>query len=243
MKNKFSLKIVIILSFLCIVFFSSSIYLLIIKKDNSIELEKYINLFETMSLITEENINECIGGEYKEGYYKNSIDSINYYLNLISFLDTNQEVYFNHITNFYSVEKEQMKKILNSYNTYNEDEKLFLIKWLKYISLQRMYEERLLAYFPFDRVKINQQYPLKGDTIRLGEIYSVAIPFCCFNSRFQPFLILDGDTLELEKDNSLNIFSEKTTKRGNIKREGFIIYGKYGNQYRKFPLKIEYYVK
>lgn len=243
MINKLYFKILIILIVLCICLLSITIYLFIEKRTESINFKKYISLFETISILTEENLNKCVGGEYKEGYYKNSIDSIDFYLNYISSLDKNHEIYFDHITNFYPIEKNQIINILHNYNSFNNDEKLFLLKWLKCISLQRTFEERLMAYFPFDRIKINQKYPLKGDSVRLGEDYSVSIPFCCFNSQFEPILLLDGDTVELEKDNPLNIYTEKTTKRGVIKREGYIIYGKWGDQIRKVPIKIEYYVK
>jgi len=161
--------------------------------------------------------------------------------------------YCKNVRFFSESERKRVNNILKLLDGYSTEEKEFVITLLEFLSLQRMFEYRVSIYFPFDMImnytvfplngdtiRIGMVFPLKGDTINLGNEYVAAIPFCGLNTKYQPKLVLNGDTVKVS--GGRNIFSEKTTKRGLIKKEGYITYFQYGEE-QQILVKVEYYVK
>jgi hypothetical protein len=197
-------------------------------------------LLNTMSYsIKDKLLNEYVGGGIGEGYWEEQVDSMYFYLNKLKHSDLHYD-YCNSVYLFMVSEKNGINNIIKSLDRNNTEEKEFVVALLEYLSLQSMLEMRLSNYFPFDRIIYNTVFPLKGDTINFGDEYVAAVPICCYNTEYKPTFVLDGDTIETVR--SRNIFSEKTTKRGHIKKEGYITYFQFGEEQR-VPMTIEYYVK
>lgn len=217
------------------------LFSLLREKKNNFNLLVYNELLNGMSYqIKYRLLNEYVGGGIGEGYWEKQVDSMYFYLDKIMYSNSYID-YCKNIHLFSESENKRVNNILKSLDGYNTEEKEFVITLLEYVSLQRMFEDRLSIYFPFDMImSSNTVFPLKGDTISFGEEYVASIPFCGFNTEYQPILVLDGDTVKVF--GGRNTFSEKATKRGFVKKEGYITYFQFGEEQR-LPITVEYYVK
>ena len=228
------------------------IFLLLKERNNNFDYLPYNELLNAMSSSIEYTLlEEYVGGSLSSEYWKEEVDSMYFYLDKLRRSNLFYD-YCGHVHHFSESEKDRINNILKSLDRADIGEKEFVIELLKFLSLQSLLENRLMNYFPFDQVVgktsfpikgdtivIGMVFPLNGDTINLGEEYIAAVPFCCINSEYKSILVLDGDTVETCRNR--NIFSEKTTKRGYVKKEGYITYFRNGEQ--RLPVTVEYYVK
>ena len=228
-----------VLSITCLILIVILFSLLKERKSN-FNNSSYDELFSTMSHnVKYELLNNFVGGGIGEGYWKEQVDSMYFYLDKLKHSNSYYD-YCSHVYLFTESEKENINSILKSLDRYDMEEKKIVMALLEYLSLHSMLTMRLSNYFPFDRLIHYSTLPLKGDTISLGDEYVAAIPFCCFNTEYQSIFVLDNDTVEVV--GKTNIFSEKTKKRGHIKKEGYITYFQLGKE-KQLPVKVEYYVK
>jgi hypothetical protein len=233
-------KTIMLLGILCVILLCIIFFLLARKKKNDFDVSLYTKLFTYISYSKKYSLlNECPGAEIEDGEWEKTIDTMNIYLQKIM-SQNDYSTYSDHIHVFSDSEEEIVNDILNSVEKYNNEEKKFVISLLECVSLQELLEQRLNRYFSFDKILHYPIFPLKGDTIDFGGEYQASVPFCCFNSEYQPILILDNDTINIS--GVRNVFSEKATKKGNIKREGYITVNQRG-KIITIPVKVEYYVK
>lgn len=233
MKN---LKILI--AILCVILLIN-IVCLVRNKKNECNFEKYIELFDTMSDNTIEELLTKYIGVLPEEYWEEGLDIMYDRLDKLGNANSDSD-YRNKVIPLLLPDYDKLNDILMSSSQYSIEEKTFIISLTEYIKVQNMLINRLNSYYHFDQLAGNPVFSLKGDTIHLGDQYSAAVPLCCVNSEYKSILVLDGDTVET--DGSMNIFSEKPKQRGHVKKEGYITYFKRGEE-RQFPVKVEYYVK
>ncbi len=238
-------KIKIITMFLGVLCLTLLIILfsLLREKKKNFNLAAYHELFNIMSYnVKDELLNEYLGGEIGGGFWEEEVDSLYFHLDKLRSSDSYYD-YFSHFYIFRVSETERINNILKSLDRYDAKEKEFVMAFLEFYSLQNMLKIQLREYYPFDRLVVYEKaFPLKGDTIRLGEEYVAALPIVVHNSAYKSTLVLDGDTLPVT--GLLNTFSETPKKRGYVKKEGYITcFPEEGGGDKQLSVSIEYYVK
>jgi hypothetical protein len=200
--------------------------------ETKFDFEEYCVLLKKISDLTKVSILEQDAERY--------IDSLELQLKELEFVGYN--IQSKKIAdNFYLQSNESVDKFLTHVVSLNSKEKIFCIELLRCLSLQQILITELQLYYPFNRLTIFPPIPINGDTIYLGEEYHAAIPCYGTNLEHPPLFITNKDTIEFQ--GGITYFQEKTTRRGKVVHDGYLQLWEGKGKNRKYPLKIEYYVK